>query len=320
MATYRFCPAPVTGQSLNTLEEARAHRVPLTRFTLAIALIFAAMVGLYALLAPSYFFAETLHLAAVPVWALIIGLPLSLFEYLYHRYLLHSAILPFLASMHRSHTTHHGLTYVKAPINPKNPAQLVEVRSEFPVEHEHQEEAMMFPFYALPIFVAVFLVLFALPLKLLFPGAPILLALIFSVTAYYVAYEVWHAALHLPFERFWQPLFARRGIGPIARRCYSFHLVHHWRPNSNLALVGFWGIALWDHLFRTHRRPERIPLKGAEVTFGDSELPPPRWPIRLLDRWQGRLLKWSRRVEKKLARLFLGRMLRIRRFNNADHV
>lgn len=297
---------------------ARPHRVPLVSFTLVTALTVAVMLGIYALVAPAFFFTETLHLSAVLPWAIAIGLPLSLFEYLYHRYLLHSAILPFLGSMHRAHTTHHGLTYVKAPINPREPAQLVEVRNEFPVEHEHQEESMMFPFYALPIFVAVFMLLIGLPLKLIFPGAPIFLALIVSVTAYYVSYEVWHAALHLPFDKFWKPALESRVFGSIMRRCYGFHLVHHWRPNSNLAIVGFWGVAVWDHLFRTHRRPERLPLRGAEVSYHDSKLPQPRWPIRTVDRWQGSLVKWSRRVEKSMAHLFLGRVLRIRRFRNAD--
>lgn len=318
-----MCPQVLSGfvpdgHSLDTHNDARIHRVPLIKFALAIAPQLAAFIGFFALVAPNYFFPETLHLAAVLPWAIAIGLPLSLFEYLYHRYLLHSAVLPFLGSMHRAHTHHHGLTYVKAPINPKDPAQLVEVRSEFPVEHEHQEESMMFPYWSLPIFQFVFFLLIGLPLKLIFPGAPIILALIFSVTAYYVSYEMWHAALHLPYERFWQPLFESRWMGPVTRRCYSFHLMHHWRPTSNLALVGFWGIAVWDHLFRTHRRPERMPLDGAEVNYHDASLPRPRWPINLLDGWQTRLYKFSRKTERYLARLFLGRVLRIRKFREPE--
>jgi hypothetical protein len=243
----------------------------------------------------------------VLLWTVLLGLPLSLFEYLYHRYLLHSAILPFMASMHRAHSTHHGLTYVKAPVNPNEPAKLVPVRSEFPIEEDHQEESMMFPLYSLPIFVAVFMLLIGIPLKLLLPGQPVLLALVFAVTLYLVAYEVWHAVLHLPFERFWGPLLNGRWTKKLARHMYGFHLVHHWRPSSNLAIVGFWGVAVWDHAFLTHRRPERMPLDGAEVNYNDAKLRKPLWPIALFDRWQAGLYRASRAIERFLARIFLRR-------------
>ena len=239
----------------------------------------------------------------------MLGLPLSLFEYFYHRYLLHSAVLPFMASMHRAHSTHHGLTYVKAPVNPNEPAKLVPVRNEFAIEEDHQEESMMFPLWSMPIFIAVFMIILGIPLKLMLPGQPILLALIFAVTLYLVAYEVWHAVLHLPFERFWQPFLSSRILGKLARHMYSFHLMHHWRPSSNLAIVGFWGVAVWDHAFLTHRRPERIPLQGAEVNYHDAKLKKPLWPIALFDRWQGGLYRASRATERFLARIFLRRTI-----------
>ncbi len=281
--------------------------MPFTRFFIAVGAQLVVAVGLFSLFAHGPFLVE----AALPwhllLWTLLIGLPLSLFEYLYHRYLLHSAVLPFMAAMHRAHTTHHGLTSVKAPVNPREPAQLVEVKSEFPVEEPHQEESMMFPLWSLPIFLFVFLILFALPLKLLFPGQPIILALMLSVTSYYIAYEVWHAVLHLPFDRFWRPRLESRWTGWTFRQMYGFHLTHHWRPGANQAIVGFWGLAIWDHLFRTHRRPERLPLHGAEVSFHDAKLPHPLWPIAALDRWQSSLYQASRVFERFLARVFLGR-------------
>src|SRR5689334_21191770 len=195
----------------------------------------AAAIGLLAIIAPRMFAAEVSHPWMVVLWTALIGLPLSLFEYFYHRYMLHSAILPFMAAMHRAHSTHHGLTYVKAPVNPKEPAKLVEVRSGFPVEEEHQEESMMFPLWSLPIFIAVFMILIALPLKLIFSAQPILLSEILAVTLYYCSYEVWHAILHLPFDRFWKPLLEGRLTQRLFKRLYSFHLMHHWRPTSNLA-------------------------------------------------------------------------------------
>jgi hypothetical protein len=266
-----------------------------------------AMLALFAWLFPHTFTAETEHPWMILLWTFLIGAPLSLFEYLYHRYLLHSAVLPFMAAMHRAHSTHHGLTSVKAPVTPKEPEKMVPVFSEFPVEEEHQEESMMFPLWSLPIFVFVFMILIALPLKLMMPAQPIIFSLILSVTLFYCGYEVWHAILHLPFERFWKPMLENRWAGRTIRRMYKFHLMHHWRPTSNLAVVGFWGVALWDHAFRTHRRPERMPLDGAQVNYHDAKLNKPLFPIALLDRWSSGLYKGSRATERFLARVFLRR-------------
>jgi hypothetical protein len=281
--------------------------VPFTKFFLAIGVQLAAIIGVYALVAPGAFGAEIAHPWSVVWWTFIIGLPMSLFEYFYHRYLLHSAVLPFMASMHRAHSTHHGLTYVKAPVSPNEPAKLVEVRSEFPIEEEHQEESMMFPLWSMPIFIAVLIIILGLPLKLIFPASPVLISLILNVTLYLCLYEVWHAVLHLPYERFWQPLMEARWSRRLFKRLYGFHLMHHWRPTSNLAIVGFWGVAVWDYAFLTHRRPERLPIDGAEVNYHDAKLRKPLWPVSQVDRWQAGMYKWSRSVERFLARVFLGR-------------
>ena len=82
------------------------------------------------------------------------------------------------------------------------------------------------------------------------------------------------------------------------------------RETANLAVVGLWGFALWDYALRTHRRPERLPLHGASVTYGDAVLKRPYWPIATLDRWQAGLYKWSRRVEERTAQTFLKRSAR----------
>jgi hypothetical protein len=293
--------------NVNAEPDTKALGVPFTRFFLAIGIQLVAMLGVVSLVAPATFRDEINRPWLILMWTGLLGLPLSLFEYFYHRYLLHSAVLPFMASMHRAHSTHHGLTYIKAPVSPQVPAKLVPVKSKFPIEEDHQEESMMFPLYSLPIFVAVFMILLGIPLKLMMPAQPILLALIFAVTLYLIAYEVWHAVLHLPFERFWQPLLSGRWTGKVAKRMYSFHLMHHWRPSSTLAIVGFWGVAIWDYAFLTHRRPERMPLDGSEVSYDDAKLRKPLWPIGLFDRWQVGLYRVSRSVERFLARIFLRR-------------
>jgi len=202
--------------------------------------------------------------------------------------------LPFLGSMQHAHITHHGLTNVKAAVRAAEPDKLATVDSEFPIEERHQEESMMFPLYSGLIFVALFEALLAIPLKLLIPGQPLIISMIFSVMLGYAGYEVWHAFLHLPYDRFWEP----RMKNPIVRRIYGFHLMHHWRPTSNLAVVGFWGLALWDHVFGTHHRPDRMPLDKAEVSYVDSSFRKPRWPISMFDHWQGGWARFARRTER----------------------
>lgn len=277
------------------------------RFFLLTGLQLSLAVLLFYWLAPHVLLQELKSPLWVVVLALLYGIPLSLFEYLYHRYLLHAAVLPFLRAMHRAHSTHHSLTSVKAPIRGKEPDRMVPVESAYPVEHEHQEESMEFPIYAISIFLAVFVILLGLPTKLLFPGSPAILSLLIGVTLYYSSYELWHAVLHLPYERFWRPAMENRFTGRTIRRVYGFHLMHHWRPTANLAIVGLWGFAVWDHAFRTHRRPERMPLNGAQVNYHDAAIERPRWPISVLDRWQAKSHRWSRNVENWSARVFLRR-------------
>jgi hypothetical protein len=283
------------------------HRVPFFAFFVWTGLQTAIAISLFWFIAPNVFAHELSQPWMILLWTFMLGLPMSLFEYLYHRYLLHSAVLPFMGSMHRAHSTHHGLTSVKAPVSPKQPTTLVKVESEYAVEHEHQAESMMFPAYSISIFYALFLVLFALPLKLLFPGAPIVLSVLAAVTLCYSLYELWHAVMHLPEEKVWGPLMRNRYTGRTVRFIYSFHLMHHWRPSCNLAVVGFWGFAAWDHLFQTHRRPNRLPIDGAEVSYLDVNLKKPLWPIRILDKWGASFYKASRKIEALLARIFLGR-------------
>lgn len=289
-------------ESESLLEPSKA-RVPFTVFAVAAVAQLGAVLAAFWFIAPDVFRAELGQPWLIVLWTFLIGVPLSLFEYLYHRYLLHSAVLPFMSSMQRAHGTHHGLTNVKAAVKASEPERLATVKSEFPVEEKHQEDSMMFPLYSGLIFAAVFMITLGIPLKLLLPGQPIVLSLIFTVMLYYSAYEVWHALLHLPFDQFWGP----RMKSPMWRRVYGFHLMHHWRPTSNQAIVGFWGVALWDHLFGTHRRPENMPLDGAQVRYIDAKLRRPRWPISMFDRWQGDWARFARRLEHFLAAVFLRR-------------
>lgn len=274
-------------------------RMPFGKFFLYTGAQLAAAFGLFYWIAPDIFKAEFQMPLAMLGWVVVLGLPLSLFEYLYHRYLLHSAVFPFLGSMHRSHTHHHGLTNVKAPITAKEPDKMVPVDNKYAIEEEPQEESMMFPVYAISIFYALFMVLMGIPYKLLFPAQPIIAATLIVTTLGYGLYEFWHGIMHLPYDRFWKPALTHPIFGKRMRYVYSFHLMHHWRPSMNLAVVGFWGFAVWDHLFKTHHRPEHTPLVQSEVNYWDAGFFPPAWPIQVLDKIQAKLVRWSRSIEKK---------------------
>lgn len=259
---------------------------------------FAAALGLYYWLWPSLFRAELTQPGLLVLWTFAFGIPVSLFEFLYHRYLLHSSVLPFLGLMHHYHAEHHGLTNVKAPVSKKEPEKMVAVQSEYPIVHEHQEDSMQFPPFAISVFFLIFVGLIAVPIKWFFPGQPVIIAMLICSTLAYAAYEVWHAILHLPYDRYWKPAMENRKLGGMVRHVYGFHLMHHWRPITNLAVVGFWGWAVWDHLFRTHHRPRRMPLDKAHVNYSDAAIAKPRWPVRTLDKLQPRLYKLSRSIEK----------------------
>lgn len=285
----------------------KPHRVPLFSFFAVTGAQFILMFGLFWWALPAMFGAELAQPWKVLLWTFLMGLPLSAFEYFYHRYLLHSAVLPFLGAMHRAHSTHHGLTAVKAPVTPNEPEKMVPVFNEYPIEEPHQEESMMFPSYSISIFYAIFLLMLALPLKLLFSGEPIVLSVLIAVTLQYCGYELWHAVLHLPYDKFWKPYVEGEKSNKIVRRIYSFHLMHHWKPSCNLAVVGFWGVALWDYAFRTHRRPQNLPVAGAEVNFTDISVKKPFFPVSALDNCSAWSYRTSRKIEAFMARVFLGR-------------
>jgi hypothetical protein len=171
----------------------------------------------------------------------------------------------------------------------------IPVANNYPIEETEQEASMHFPLYSLIIFQAVFGILLALPLKLLFPGAPVLLAAVTTITVYFVWYEVWHMIQHLPFTKFWKPLLDRSAM---VRWVYNFHLVHHFRQNLNMAVVGFYGVAIWDHVFRTCYRMRTLPVKGARVELEDATRKlKPRFPISKVDSWRSSMERWSRKVE-----------------------
>ncbi len=292
-------------QDLTFFPEAGGPRFPLLKFSFAISGELVLAVGLFYLIAPTRFWYELAFGKWILAGLVFIQFFLSAFEYYYHRYLLHHAVLPFMAAQHRAHNTHHGLTKVTAPIDKDMPDFMAPVTSKYAVEEKEQEESMMFPLWSLPIFYAVFLIIFGgffALINLSFPVAghfPIVFSVILASTFHYCGYELWHAALHLPYEKFWKPRLYGHWYSKTLRRVYVFHVMHHFATGCNEAVVGFMGFALWDHAYRTHRRPMQMPLPGGKISYAEAQLPVPRWPISMLDAWRKPMYQGSRKIEKQ---------------------
>lgn len=284
-------------------------RFPYLRFAFAVIVHLLAVLAIYWWVSPGVFKQELDHgVVGVLFATFLVGLPLSLFEFGYHRYLLHSAVLPFLKSMNFAHGRHHGLTNVTLDRQgaPKDDPGPHPVKNKYAIEESYQEESMMFPLYSLAIFYPIFGILVALPLKLLFPGQPFILATLIAVTLYVCWYEIWHMIQHLPYSRFWKPLLYESRFQKMWRWIYNFHLVHHFLRMMNMAVVGFWGFAIWDHVFKTCYRMRTLPVPGARVLLTEkNDAPHPVWVIGKVDSWQSAMCSWSRRVEDWVKR-FLG--------------
>lgn len=206
---------------------------------------------------------------------------LGMFEYFFHRYVLHRVFWMPLDPMKRKHTEHHSLTHVRELKHRQNEDGNVEVRNCYPIVTPDQIESSAFPGYAL----VSFLLLFSAPLivvQLLLPGLPILLAGYLAVLFSYALYEVKHAVEHNDYYAFWKPRIERSRF---YRWWYGFHLMHHSRIRVNQAIGGVFALPVWDWVFGTYFVPKHLPLPEATVP-PESQIPPePRRIIRLLDSW-----------------------------------
>ena len=235
---------------------------------------------------PSVMRNELGHANAILLTTFFLNGVYSLFEFFYHRYFLHDALVSWLKAMYVSHTHHHKITPVKILIG-----QAVDgtapVDNRYPIEHADQEEDMEFPRYAYSLFNGIFLIFPGLPLKLFFPALPIIISTIIGVFIAYVGYEVWHAILHLPAKKWSYVLYRSRFKKP-AQRVYGFHWLHHFNIDCNMAVFGWWGVAVWDRLFGTKVKLPHVPPEGKGVNVKDIQKPKPKvW-----------LLKTDRRVRK----------------------
>jgi hemolysin III len=219
-------------------------------------------------------------------------LVLCFFEFFFHRYVLHSVTLSFLAVFAKKHRHHHGLTHVVEVHSPDTGE--VTVRNKYPIVEPEQHESAAFPIYALVSFWAVFSPAILLS-QWLMPHVPIVVGGYLGVAWSYFLYETWHAIEHLSYEEVWGPLTKGR-LGKFFRPIYGFHLMHHYNPKSNEAISGFFGLPLADWLLGTFRIPKVLPLHGEAP---DPSLSKPVKPMFLV-RWMDTLSdSCERKYQKK---------------------
>lgn len=205
----------------------------------------------------------------------------SLFEYLFHRYLLHNVPVGLLTYMADSHRLHHRLTKVIFKQRGAVPGYLMD--NHYPIVSEDQHESSTFPLYGLVIFMIVFSPAIFL-CQLLFPALPVLFGGYNAVIFSYGLYEVKHAIEHLDYKSFWQPKINNRWLGWLFKRWYSFHFIHHVSHRWNQAIGGFFGFPLWDWLFGTYYAPVNLP-QGPYIDKLNLPSAPPRRIISWLDSW-----------------------------------
>lgn len=199
----------------------------------------------------------------------------GIFEHPFHRYVLHSPLIPGLSRFYKSHTKHHGLT----PLTWRKTG----VENYYPIIEEKQHEASFFPWYSYLVFAGVLTPLFIL-IHWLFPTVPIFfegaLALAWSISLY----EIFHAIEHKPLESWLSKLeHPNPRIQKFWRTVYAFHLRHHGDIKSNEGISGFFGIPVADFLFGTWVNPKTLYPHGSHVDKEEFMPPRPIALIRLLD-------------------------------------
>lgn len=205
-------------------------------------------------------------------------------EYGFHRYVLHQPLIPGLRSLYKKHTKHHALTRIvmRKPNTRVNPTDKPVSENFYPILEEKQHESSFFPWYTYLAFASICTVLY-LPLQLLWPHTPFLLAGYLSLAWSLMLYEILHAIEHLDFDKWWLPLVKNKRWGKTWIKIYGFHLRHHASIDSNESISGFFGFPLPDLLFGTWVSPQTLFTHNKEIDPKEFLPPRPVWIIRWLD-------------------------------------
>jgi len=248
-----------------------------------------------------------LHFAVPGLWASQVGTGplrillvfvaghffLSLFEWFFHRYVLHVVTASWLGHFAREHRKHHSLTAVR--LRPTAEGSHRVILNEYPIVQEEQFENAAFPFYALAAFWAIF----ALPLvalQLALPHWPIILGGLAAITWSMMLYEILHAMDHWPYK-WWRTAIEHPRFGGFWRLVYGFHLMHHANVGCNESISGFFSLPLSDLFFGTYHQPRELLLEGRKATAEEFTVQPPPRAVRWLDRWaRGREARIQRRA------------------------
>ncbi len=205
----------------------------------------------------------------------------SLFEWGFHRYVLHVAPFSWAKQLAKDHRLHHSLTPIRLRKNEAGPGRIV--LNRYPIVEGTQFEASAFPWYALLSFWALFTPLL-IGVQLCLPHAPVILGGYAAITWSMVSYEVFHAVEHYPYA-WWKRAVEHRHFGWLWQRVYGFHHFHHANVNVNETISGFFGLPVFDWLFGTCHFPKRLLLEGRLATADEFQVAPPRRFVRWLDSW-----------------------------------
>jgi hemolysin III len=264
----------------------------------------AGLFGLLALVAPGLWKVQlAASWGALLVAFLAVHLVNACVEFVFHRYVLHAPLVPFLSYFYKQHTLHHALTrigYQKTKDGRGTMPCLVEnlAVNRYPIVEEPQYEASYFPWYSLTVFA--FLASFILaPIQWLLPTAPVFLGGWLAIAWSLSLYEVIHAVEHWP-QATWDRLIGSPTWGRFWRKAYAFHLRHHADIRCNEAISGFFGLPLVDFVAGTYVDPETLYTHGRPVDAKEFASPRPRLAvIRWLDRRADQAVK--RRRQRRAA-------------------
>lgn len=261
-------------------EHEEKFSLPLFLFTVCASLAF--LVGLLKLVAPRRFWSE--QISAVPLAFVAAFVAFTLFdcfiEFVFHRYVLHKPVVPFLSRFYRQHTLHHSLTRIGRRRTPGG-REVPYVENIYPITKAEQAEASFFPWYTLLVFGGVVTPLLVL-CQWLAPSFPWFFGGYAALAGSLVLYEVFHAIEHWPFET-WGPLIEHARWGWFWRKVYSFHLRHHAVIDCNEAISGFFTLPVADWALGTFVLPKTLYIDGQEWQAGEFTSPRPCALIRWCD-------------------------------------
>lgn len=258
------------------------EKFSLPLFLVTVSLSLAGLIALVWLAAPAAVWHTqlTAGVGRFAVAFLLVHLLNCFVEYIFHRYVLHRPVVPFLSRFYRQHTLHHSLTRIGKRFTSAG-REVPFIENIYPVTTPEQGEASFFPWYTLTVFAGIYAPMLAL-LQFVFPSVPWFLGGFGAIAFSLALYEIFHAIEHWAFER-WEPLIEHPRYGIFWRKVYSFHLRHHAVIDCNEAISGFFTLPVFDWAFGTFILPKTLYVDGSEWTASEFTSPRPRAFIRWLD-------------------------------------